>query len=344
MQTDTQPAVTDPKLRYLCRHIFADGHRCGSPALRKEQFCYYHHITRRPKPRAGKFSHLDAQEPFDLPVVEDRDSALLVASQILSRIASNDLDTNRAGRLIAGLRVAVALLPREAPTAATQPFTPSPIIVDDPVLDEDHGSIAPIAELPDLSTLTFQPCIVTPPPREYSVEEEAYLKQTVRSLGYEPGTHARPISVTDADIIDRVNTRRRDFCLPPLKPTLDRSGAMISMHDCPEQHTVQPASWVVTTLQAVADPILPQPVDPAAPGERIFHAHPGRFGEVSDWTRLRRRRRKSLLYVSQSAGLSARTRASLYEADRRRRCQGGHRSLRCGRRASCRCAPPTGTT
>jgi hypothetical protein len=264
MQTDTQPATTDPKRRYLCRHIFADGHRCGSPALRMEQFCYYHHTTRRPKPRPGKFRHLDSHEPFDLPVVEDRDSALLVASQILSRIASNDLDTDRAGRLIAGLRVVVSLLDREPRTAATQPFTPPPILVDDPIQDDDHGVIAPVAEVPDHSTLTFQPHIPPPTQREYSAQEEAYLKQTVRPLGYEPGTHARPISVTDADIIDRVDARRRDFLLPPLKPKLDRSGALISMHDYPEQHTVQPASWVVTTLQAVSEAHPPHATPPAA--------------------------------------------------------------------------------
>ncbi len=39
--------MTEPK-RYQCRHIFTDGHRCGSPCLRHEDFCYYHHTTRRP--------------------------------------------------------------------------------------------------------------------------------------------------------------------------------------------------------------------------------------------------------------------------------------------------------
>jgi hypothetical protein len=35
---------------YHCRHIFTDGHRCGSNSLRNEDFCFYHHNTRRPKP------------------------------------------------------------------------------------------------------------------------------------------------------------------------------------------------------------------------------------------------------------------------------------------------------
>src|ERR1035441_2169085 len=122
---------TDPRRRYLCRHVFADGHRCGSPALRQRNFCFYHHAGRRPAPGPGKFRYLDATEPFTLPLVEDRVSALLAASLILSRIASNDLDHNRAGRLIADLRVIATLLPREkalstagAPHLASEMWVP----------------------------------------------------------------------------------------------------------------------------------------------------------------------------------------------------------------------------
>ena len=30
-----------------CSHIFPDHHRCGSPALRHEPFCYFHDPTRQ---------------------------------------------------------------------------------------------------------------------------------------------------------------------------------------------------------------------------------------------------------------------------------------------------------
>ena len=35
-------------IRTLCTHIFEGGHRCASPALQREAFCYYHHPTRKP--------------------------------------------------------------------------------------------------------------------------------------------------------------------------------------------------------------------------------------------------------------------------------------------------------
>src|ERR1017187_8418857 len=37
-----------------CHHLHSTGNRCGSPALRGEQFCFYHHPTRRPPCAAGR--------------------------------------------------------------------------------------------------------------------------------------------------------------------------------------------------------------------------------------------------------------------------------------------------
>jgi len=135
--------------RYRCRHLHATGKQCGSPALRNETFCYFHHITRRPKPPAAKSRYLDAHEPFILPLVEDRASALSVAAQLLCRIASNDLDVERAGRLLYNLQVLTQFLPPEPNQAAPAAPPPAPEPpVHNPVLDEAHGLLAPITEMP----------------------------------------------------------------------------------------------------------------------------------------------------------------------------------------------------
>lgn len=144
----------DSRGRIRCRHIYTGGSQCGSPALLKEQFCYYHHTNRRPPPPAGKFRHIDAYEPFTLPLVEDRASALAVAAHILSRIASNDLDPTRAGPMLFNLQIITALLPREALPKAAPESAPPPPLVEDLILDPALGPIAPIgfvmpiAELP----------------------------------------------------------------------------------------------------------------------------------------------------------------------------------------------------
>ena len=95
--------------RYQCRHIFTDGHRCGSICLRGEPFCYYHHTTRKPAPRQS----LGKKSSFDLPLPEDRSAIQASIGIILQKIASNDLDPRRAGLLLYGLQIASLNLPKQ---------------------------------------------------------------------------------------------------------------------------------------------------------------------------------------------------------------------------------------
>ncbi len=56
-----------------CRHLFTDGRQCGSPALRGEELCFYHHSTRRPlKTQAlhGDRTRAVLPEPLDLHAIQ----------------------------------------------------------------------------------------------------------------------------------------------------------------------------------------------------------------------------------------------------------------------------------
>ena len=132
---------------FQCRHILADGHRCGSKCLRGEQFCYYHHTTRRPAPKHGSCAPQpdpmpDTMSRFDLPLPEDRSAIQAAIGIILQRIAGGCLDSKRAGLLLYALQIASSNLPKQA---AAPPLTPFES-VEEIVLDPDHGPIAPVAE------------------------------------------------------------------------------------------------------------------------------------------------------------------------------------------------------
>ena len=114
--------------RYQCRHIFTDGHRCGSICLRNEPFCYYHHTTRKPAPRQS----LGRRASFDLPLPEDRSAIQSAIGQILQRIASNDLDPRRAGLLLYGLQIASLNLPKPQQREVAQPEQVQEIITTPP--------------------------------------------------------------------------------------------------------------------------------------------------------------------------------------------------------------------
>ncbi len=134
--------------RFQCRHIHADGRRCGSPALRSEELCYFHHTSRKPagQPRARR----SRQATFDLPLPDptDRTGLQLAIADVLRRIASNQVDPRRAGLLLYGLQIASLNLPRQASIALpAQRPEPASQIVDEIVLDPNLGALAPRSEL-----------------------------------------------------------------------------------------------------------------------------------------------------------------------------------------------------
>ena len=82
--------------RPSCHHLHSTGNRCGSPALRGEQFCFYHHPTRRPPRAAGRKPRLPA---FRLPTLIDRVSIQRALAKVVSRVIGGWLDP-AAARLI----------------------------------------------------------------------------------------------------------------------------------------------------------------------------------------------------------------------------------------------------
>ena len=146
MQAIINTNVDQPK-RYQCRHIFTDGHRCGSPCLRGEELCYYHHTTR--KPVTGTRRRRCRRSAFDLPLPEDRSAIQSSIGQVLQRIASNDIDPRRAGLLLYGLQIASLNLPRDPSTRASAPAAET---VEEIVLDPTLGPLAPVSEAGKNST------------------------------------------------------------------------------------------------------------------------------------------------------------------------------------------------
>ena len=193
MHTETEAATK----RYQCRHIFTDGRRCGSPCLRHEEFCYYHHTTRRPvenpADRRARQSH------FDLPLPEDRAAIQLSIGEVLCRIAANEIDPKRAGLLLYGLQIASLNLPREAaPTRDSR--TEESTFVEEIVADPTYGTLAPRAEVTErktvIQTLLENLRDLEPQPTEEEEEQRPEEEPTKEQSTEEPrDTHP---SIVDA--------------------------------------------------------------------------------------------------------------------------------------------------
>jgi hypothetical protein len=138
-----QQATIDPKRRYLCRHIFTDGHRCGSPAIRRQNFCFYHRAARPAVSMNGRPSY------FPMPLIGDRAAIQNAIFEILNRASSGDIQYREAATLLYGLQLASNNLNRiETAIPTTEP------LVEETIMDPEGGYMAPITELPDQPATT----------------------------------------------------------------------------------------------------------------------------------------------------------------------------------------------
>ena len=87
-----------------CRHIFTSGHKCKSPALRGQAYCFYHTASRR-----YANTRTTSAEPLLLPPTEDTAEVQLAVNQVLRSIASKRIDRRQAGVFFYGLQIAARL-------------------------------------------------------------------------------------------------------------------------------------------------------------------------------------------------------------------------------------------
>ena len=194
----SQPA---PK-RFQCRHILTSGRRCRSASLRGEQFCYYHHTTRRPAPRHRGVRPEHAV--FELPAIDDRAGVQFALAQVLARLTTDQLDPRRANPILYALKLAIWNLreprpaaarsdsrgsasSRDSASASSDNFNHPEDIVEELVRDSDLGPIAPIAELPPPQDPKPPP---QPPPKTAAAASPA--SSTTSSLPTPPPSPTPP--------------------------------------------------------------------------------------------------------------------------------------------------------
>ncbi len=109
-----------------------NGAKCHSPALRGKPYCYFHsrlhQIAVQPK---------SPNETLTIPVLEDRCAIQLALSQVLSALASGQIDPRRAALLLYGLQIASQNVERKG---AVLPFSG----VTSVEISEDGNELGPI--------------------------------------------------------------------------------------------------------------------------------------------------------------------------------------------------------
>src|SRR5258706_4432149 len=79
-----------------CKHVKMNGVRCGSPALRRQPFCWFHERLYNP--------------PFEdeFPMLEDANAIQVGIMQVLDGLRRKRIDTRSAATMLYGLQTASA--------------------------------------------------------------------------------------------------------------------------------------------------------------------------------------------------------------------------------------------
>jgi hypothetical protein len=100
-----------PNTAPRCRHIKVNGTQCGSPALRQNNFCFYHQQV-RPTTVECYYDQSYPLGEITLPLFEDAHSIQTVIRQVVQMVLQKRLERKTASLLLYALQIASSNLKR----------------------------------------------------------------------------------------------------------------------------------------------------------------------------------------------------------------------------------------
>jgi len=89
-----------------CQHIKVNGTQCGSPALRRNRFCFFHKRFQDERIKLGADRARRGVATFVLPVLEDANSIQIALMQVMRLLVSQQIEHRTASLLLYALQTA----------------------------------------------------------------------------------------------------------------------------------------------------------------------------------------------------------------------------------------------
>jgi hypothetical protein len=113
-------------------HLKVNGTQCGSPALRRNHFCYFHKRWQETRIVLNANRARRGRAALDLPVLEDANSIQVSLMQVMRLILSGQLDPKTAGLLLYALQTASSNLGR----TNFEPVIKTRVVIDPRTVDQ----------------------------------------------------------------------------------------------------------------------------------------------------------------------------------------------------------------
>jgi hypothetical protein len=89
-----------------CQHLKINGSQCGSPALRRNRFCFFHKRFQDEQIRLSADRARRGVATFVLPALEDANSIQIALMQVMRLLLSQQIDHKTASLLLYALQTA----------------------------------------------------------------------------------------------------------------------------------------------------------------------------------------------------------------------------------------------
>jgi hypothetical protein len=89
-----------------CQHLKINGTQCGSPALRRNRFCFFHKRFQDEQIKLSAARARRGTATFVLPVLEDANSIQIALMQVMRLLLAQQIDHKTATLLLSALRTA----------------------------------------------------------------------------------------------------------------------------------------------------------------------------------------------------------------------------------------------
>jgi len=116
-----------------CQHVKVNGIQCGSPALKRRKFCYFHHQWHQ----RGIAPNATSCFALDLPLLEDANSIQVALMRVMHLLFTNQIDQKKAALLLYALQTASSNLRRTRFEPQPQKVVINPRDVPDTSLGDD---------------------------------------------------------------------------------------------------------------------------------------------------------------------------------------------------------------
>lgn len=115
-----------------CQHLKVNGTQCGSPALRRNRFCFFHKRFQEEKIKLNCDRARRGHATFILPVLEDADSIQVSLMQIMRLLLSGRIDRAQAGPILYALQTATLNLR----SVTIEPRDINDVVIDRNTIDQ----------------------------------------------------------------------------------------------------------------------------------------------------------------------------------------------------------------